>query len=176
MSGPKEISIKSSTIIKMTVSKNMLPLTSPTLPGSDDPEVSSLGLVTDWALFHVPLYHRTARVTGASGCGAPVPRRAGSTIRKTQVEGYETGSNLSTFRLRTHRAEITYRNLSSKIRCVGLCNEENDMRERMAYLIMIGMLLVVVLFVIAVVGKGEYQPPPPEQQAEQGSILHGGPL
>lgn len=50
------------------------------------------------------------------------------------------------------------------------------MRERMAYLIMIGMLLVLVLFVIAVVGKGEYQPPPPEQQAEQGSILHGGQL
>jgi len=53
-------------------------------------------------------------------------------------------------------------------------NKENDMRERMAYLIMIGMLLVLVLFVIAVIGKGEYQPPPPEQQAEQGSISNGG--
>lgn len=43
------------------------------------------------------------------------------------------------------------------------------MRERMAYLILIGMLLIVVTFVLAVVGKGEYQPPPPEKQ-EQGSI------
>ncbi|MDQ3864582.1 MAG: hypothetical protein M3317_14010 [Actinomycetota bacterium] len=44
------------------------------------------------------------------------------------------------------------------------------MRERMAYLILIAMLLIVVTFVLAVVGKGEYQPPPPEKQ-EQGSIL-----
>lgn len=50
------------------------------------------------------------------------------------------------------------------------------MRERMAYLIMIGMLLVLALFVFAVVGKGEYQPPPPEQQVEQGNMSHGGPL
>ena len=46
------------------------------------------------------------------------------------------------------------------------------MRERMAYLILIGMLLIVVIFVLAVVGKGEYQPPPPEKQ-EQGSISLG---
>ena len=46
------------------------------------------------------------------------------------------------------------------------------MRERMAYLILIGMLLIVVTFLVAVVGKGEYQPPPPEKQ-EQGSILFG---
>ena len=46
------------------------------------------------------------------------------------------------------------------------------MRERMAYLILIGMLLIVVTFLIAVVGKGEYQPPPPEKQ-EQGSISFG---
>jgi hypothetical protein len=50
-----------------------------------------------------------------------------------------------------------------------ICNKESDMRERMAYLILIGMLLIVVTFLIAVVGKGEYQPPPPEKQ-EQGSI------
>jgi hypothetical protein len=50
-----------------------------------------------------------------------------------------------------------------------VCNEESDMRERMAYLILIGMLLIVVTFLVAVVGKGEYQPPPPEKQ-EQGSI------
>ena len=58
--------------------------------------------------------------------------------------------------------------------CAGTCNKENDVRERMAYLIMIGMLLVLVLFVVAVIGKGEYQPPPPEQQAEHGSISYVG--
>jgi hypothetical protein len=53
-----------------------------------------------------------------------------------------------------------------------ICNKEDDMRERMAYLILIGMLLIVATFVLAVVGKGEYQPPPPEKQ-EQGSISFG---
>lgn len=42
------------------------------------------------------------------------------------------------------------------------------MRERMAYLIMIGMFIVLVIFVLAVIGKGEYQPPPEER--EQGGI------
>ncbi len=46
------------------------------------------------------------------------------------------------------------------------------MRERMAYLILIGMLLIVATFVLAVVGKGEYQPPPPKKQ-EQGSMSFG---
>lgn len=46
------------------------------------------------------------------------------------------------------------------------------MRERLAYLIMIGMLLVLVTFVIAIIGKGEYQPPSPEKQEKQGSIVH----
>jgi hypothetical protein len=45
-------------------------------------------------------------------------------------------------------------------------------RERMAYLILIGMLIILVTFVLAVVGKGDYQPPPPEKQ-EQGSISFG---
>jgi hypothetical protein len=52
------------------------------------------------------------------------------------------------------------------------CNKEDDMRERMAYLILIGMLLIVATFVLAVIGKGDYQPPPPEQQV-QGSISFG---
>jgi hypothetical protein len=43
----------------------------------------------------------------------------------------------------------------------------------MAYLILIGMLIILVTFVLAVIGKGEYQPPPPEQQ-EQGSVSIGG--
>ena len=46
------------------------------------------------------------------------------------------------------------------------------MRERLAYLIMIGMLLVLVTFVIAIIGKGEYQPPSPQTQENQGSVLH----
>lgn len=50
------------------------------------------------------------------------------------------------------------------------------MRERLAYLIMIGMLLVLVTFVFAVVGKGTYQPPPPEKQERQGSVSHAGRL
>lgn len=45
------------------------------------------------------------------------------------------------------------------------------MRERLAYLIMIGMLLVLVTFVLAVIGKGTYQPPSP---AKQGSVLYHG--
>ena len=51
------------------------------------------------------------------------------------------------------------------------------MRERLAYLIMIGMMLVLVTFVMLVVGKGEYQPPPPEpppEQQEQGGVSHDG--
>ena len=46
------------------------------------------------------------------------------------------------------------------------------MRKRMAYLILIGMLIILVTFVLAVIGKGDYQPPTPEQQ-EQGSISFG---
>jgi hypothetical protein len=54
-----------------------------------------------------------------------------------------------------------------------VCIKEDDMRERMAYLILIGMLVILVTFVLAVVGKGDYQPPPPEKQ-EQGSISSVG--
>ena len=49
------------------------------------------------------------------------------------------------------------------------------MRKRMAYLILIGMLIILVTFVLAVIGKGDYQPLTPEQQ-EQGSISSGGAL
>jgi hypothetical protein len=52
------------------------------------------------------------------------------------------------------------------------CNKEDGMRERMAYLILIGMLIILATFVLAVIGKGEYQPPSPEKQ-EQGSISFG---
>lgn len=54
----------------------------------------------------------------------------------------------------------------------GIHNKENDVRERLAYLLMIGMLLVLVTLVFAVIGKGEYQPPPLEKQERQGSVSH----
>jgi hypothetical protein len=46
-------------------------------------------------------------------------------------------------------------------------NERDDVRERVAYMFMIGMLILLVAVVFAVLGKGEYQPPAP---AEQGSV------
>lgn len=45
------------------------------------------------------------------------------------------------------------------------------MRERMAYLIVIGMLIVIATLMFAVLGKGEYQPPPVKKQ-EQGSVSY----
>ena len=47
-------------------------------------------------------------------------------------------------------------------------NEGDDVRERVAYLFMIAMLIVLIAVVFAVLGKGEYQPPAPK---EQGAIL-----
>jgi hypothetical protein len=46
------------------------------------------------------------------------------------------------------------------------CNKGDNM-ERLAYLIMIGMMILLIAVVFAVLGKGEYKPPPPK---EQGSI------
>ena len=42
------------------------------------------------------------------------------------------------------------------------------MRERLAYLIVIAMLILLVTFVLAVLGKGEWQPPSRQEQ-EKGS-------
>jgi hypothetical protein len=39
--------------------------------------------------------------------------------------------------------------------------------ERLAYLIMVGMMILLIAVVFAVLGKGEYKPPPPK---EQGSV------
>ncbi len=36
----------------------------------------------------------------------------------------------------------------------------------MSYLIMIGIFVLIVLFTMAALGKGKYQPPPPEEQEE----------
>ncbi len=46
------------------------------------------------------------------------------------------------------------------------------MRERLAYLIMIGMLLVLVTFVFAVLGKGTYQPPTPPPENQGSALQH----
>ena len=42
------------------------------------------------------------------------------------------------------------------------------MRERLAYLIMTGMLILIVTVMFAVLGKGTYQPPPVEEVQEKG--------
>ena len=43
------------------------------------------------------------------------------------------------------------------------------MRERMAYLILIGMLIILVTFVLAVIGKGEYQHRRPKSRSKEAS-------
>lgn len=58
----------------------------------------------------------------------------------------------------------------------GTCNKEEKVRERLAYLIVICMLILLVTFVLAVLGKGEWQAPSRHEQ-EKGSISHSqGPL
>jgi hypothetical protein len=51
------------------------------------------------------------------------------------------------------------------------CNKGDDVRERIAYLFMIGILILLITVVFAVLGKGEYQPPPVEEQ-EKASVLY----
>lgn len=51
-------------------------------------------------------------------------------------------------------------------------NKEDKVRERLAYLILIGMMILLTTVMFAVLGKGEYQPPTVEEQ-EKGSISHG---
>ena len=51
------------------------------------------------------------------------------------------------------------------------CNKGDDVRERVAYLFMIAILILLITVVFAVLGKGEYQPPPPEEQGSVSSSL-----
>jgi hypothetical protein len=44
-------------------------------------------------------------------------------------------------------------------------------RERVAYMFMIAMLILLVAVVFAVLGKGEYQPPSPKEQGSVSSVL-----
>ena len=53
----------------------------------------------------------------------------------------------------------------------GTLNEGDDVRERVAYMFMIGMLILLVAVVFAVLGKGEYQPPPPPEQGSVERVL-----
>ncbi len=45
-----------------------------------------------------------------------------------------------------------------------ICNKGDGVRERIAYLFMIGILIFLIAVVFAVLGKGEYRPPPPKEQ------------
>jgi hypothetical protein len=51
----------------------------------------------------------------------------------------------------------------------GIRNKEDNLRERMAYLIMLAMLILLVTFILAVLGKGEWQAPTRQDQ-EKASI------
>jgi hypothetical protein len=52
-----------------------------------------------------------------------------------------------------------------------VCNKGDDMRERIAYLLMIGIMILLIAVVFAVLGKGEYQPPTPKEQVSASSPL-----
>ena len=54
----------------------------------------------------------------------------------------------------------------------GACSKGDNVRERLAYLIVIAMLILLVTFVLAVLGKGEWQAPSRQEQ-EKGSISQG---
>ena len=45
------------------------------------------------------------------------------------------------------------------------------MRERVAYLFMIGILIFLIAVVFAVLGKGEYRPPPPKEQGYVSQVV-----
>jgi hypothetical protein len=45
------------------------------------------------------------------------------------------------------------------------------LRERMAYLIVFAMMILLVTFILAVLGKGEWQAPTPQEQ-EKASSSH----
>ncbi len=44
------------------------------------------------------------------------------------------------------------------------------MRERVAYLFMLAVFILLIAIVFAVLGRGEYSPPPPREQQEQGNV------
>ena len=44
------------------------------------------------------------------------------------------------------------------------------MRERLAYLFMLAVFILLVAAVLGALGRGEYSPPPPREQQEQGNV------
>jgi hypothetical protein len=44
------------------------------------------------------------------------------------------------------------------------CDEGASVRERIAYLFMVSILIVLIALTFGVLGKGEYQPPKEEQE------------
>ena len=48
-------------------------------------------------------------------------------------------------------------------------NKEDYLRERMAYLIVLAMLILLVTFILAVLGKGEWQAPTRQEQEKASS-------
>ena len=52
-----------------------------------------------------------------------------------------------------------------------ICSKEDYLRERMAYLIVFAMMILLVTFILAVLGKGEWQAPTPQEQ-EKASSSH----
>ena len=53
----------------------------------------------------------------------------------------------------------------------GTCDEGDGVRERVAYLFMITILILLIAVTFGVLGKGEYQPPSPEQQKGQVNVV-----
>ncbi len=53
----------------------------------------------------------------------------------------------------------------------GTLNEGDGVRKHVAYLFMIGMLILLATIVFAVLGKGEYGPPPPKEHGSVSSVL-----
>ena len=51
------------------------------------------------------------------------------------------------------------------------CDEGDGVRERIAYLFMVSILVVLIAVTFGVLGKGEYQPPKEEQ--EKGDVSAG---
>ena len=52
-----------------------------------------------------------------------------------------------------------------RIGCEDNRNKGGDVRERIAYLFMVTVLIMLLALTFAVLGKGEYKAPPPEEQA-----------
>ena len=52
----------------------------------------------------------------------------------------------------------------------GKRDEGDGVRERIAYLFMITILVVLIAVTFGVLGKGEYQPPKEEKQEPKGAV------